>query len=276
MRAMRWFPLVATILLTALLAASSPVRSNVVWSRCTDCHEIDYEELPPISALRPEHLMYQPSRRCEECHSSAELKVPHSSWTHPVRPVGLHVRCTACHQAVPHSATEPPPMPSGEYEVEGCYECHRGVEIDRHLASRHAEADVHCRDCHPAHDPLLVALPGDFLPAGSLRSWSGAYDWWTSNDQCLTCHEPVNLLMSLDQGFIILNTTNYHDTHVTGAQVLCLECHTPHGSIYDSLLRTQLLNDNPLLYGSLADGGTCSVICHGINHDNWQYTNRVY
>ena len=267
--------LIAMIAVAAFSIVQTPAQV-IDWTRCTDCHQEPEESLPSLSMLRPWGWASQPRNDCLECHDPAALTEPQSSWVHPVRPVAAHVPCTSCHPAVPHDATAPPPPPTGDYKAEGCYGCHRTIEAQRHFLSRHGEARLRCRSCHPPHEPLSAALPQAFIPVGSRNAWRASYDWWLSNEMCLDCHPPAGVLLALDTGFVTLNTHNYHDLHVSRGAILCLECHTPHGSMRHALLRTDLLTGETLGYSQNPDGGTCSVICHAVEHTGWTYTNCVY
>ena len=100
-------------------------------------------------------------------------------------------------------------------------------------------------------------------------------DWYGSNQECLSCHGPAQLMMQLSSGFVTLNTENYHDIHVVRGNVMCVECHDPHGSIYSPMVRSELPTGEIMIYLDQPDGGTCAVVCHGVDHDGWSYINQV-
>jgi predicted CXXCH cytochrome family protein len=145
------------------------------------------------------------------------------------------------------------------------------------MPSSHSELQaLRCRDCHPPHAPMLAALPVQFVPQQARAVWISAYDWETSNSGCMACHPAGQLMYGLAQGFVTLNTENYHARHVQSGRVLCLECHAEHGSFLPKLLRSRLLTGEVLSYTQRNNGGTCDIQCHGIYHDTWSYMNAVY
>lgn len=247
------------------------------WADCLACHTVAGTGLPRLAELRPLGSGTSPSRSCYTCHADAELLRPVGDWRHPAQPVALHLQCTSCHIAVAHSAEQPPPRPTGDYNSAGCYSCHASVRAERRMQYSHSELrSLRCYDCHPAHTPLRAALPAQFLPQPVRPGWLSAYDWERSNSECLACHAVLTLMLDLRAGFVTLNTENYHARHVQRGRVLCLECHAAHGSFTPGMLRPVLLTGEALSYAPQATGGTCAVTCHGVNHTGWKYQNRVY
>jgi predicted CXXCH cytochrome family protein len=165
-------------------------------------------------------------------------------------------------------------MPRGDYKVQACYACHREVEVARHWPSRH-DSSVACRDCHPAHAEFRAALPQSILPPSLQSPGPRNYDWQLSNESCLQCHSSVALTTRLDRGFVTLNTVNYHELHLVRGSALCIECHQPHGSVKNHLLRSILPDNEHMSYIPRPDGGSCTTNCHGVEHSNWDYRNRV-
>lgn len=252
--------------LPLLLAQAPPVD----WADCTACHQIEDQGLPTLAQLRPAGLGPALPASCYTCHTELELARPVLEWTHPVRSVAAHVGCTQCHAAVAHGAGHPPPIPVGDYKAQGCYACHAGVRAERRMAHSHGEMKgLRCIDCHPAHEPLRAALPALLVPQPARRAWH-AYDWQASNSGCLHCHPAGTLFFSLTQGFVMLNTENYHERHVERG-VLCIECHEPHGSLQHAMLRTRLLTGETLSCLPESSGGHCSITCHGVQHEGWEY-----
>jgi hypothetical protein len=247
------------------------------WGDCLACHADPYSGLPKLSDLRPQSTSGVLEGGCLSCHAPAELVAARADWRHPVRPVGSHLACTNCHVAVAHGKGAPPPKPTGDYVSEGCYACHREVQMARQSMQRHGEGpQLRCIDCHSPHVPMLAALPAVLVSQTERERWERHYDWLSSNDGCLSCHPPAQLLMQLDQGFVTLNTVNYHDLHTLRGRVLCVECHAAHGSNRSAMLRGSLLTGESWSYVSGPDGGTCTVRCHGVDHDGWRYVNRVW
>jgi hypothetical protein len=248
------------------------------WSNCLDCHPKYASELPRLSDLRPAGLGTTMQVSCTSCHAQADLLLFPSDWSHPVRPVGSHVSCTACHAGGPHTAEAPPALPTGDYDAQGCFSCHPQVQLDFSASLGHDNHPaIRCKDCHPPHGPLQAGLPAELLPPGTRAVWQRNYDWRASNDLCLRCHQPGELFFFTNQGgFVTANTANYHELHVIDGQALCIECHNPHGGARDAFMRERLITGEVLSYYREMDGGTCAVNCHGVQHDYWKYTNKVF
>ncbi|MBN2083288.1 hypothetical protein JW859_13910 [bacterium] len=257
-------------------AAPEPTASAADWTDCRACHPQAGADLPQLDAFRPESLGAG-IRSCRDCHQPGELFGLVSDWTHPVRPPAQHLDCTFCHEAVAHDAADPAPLPLGDYDAAACYECHREIGFNLGQMYSHGRyLNVHCRDCHPPHEPLQAALPPQLVPGELRNSWLSSHDWRRSNSACLDCHTSISITMSLTEGFVTLNALNYHQVHVIGGNVLCVECHDPHGSYRRAMLRDRLITGEYFFYTDLIDGASCSVVCHGINHADWPYINRVY
>jgi hypothetical protein len=262
-------------------SATAPAASqqdNTNWADCLACHADHTSQLPRLSDLRPAGLGRTPKTNCTACHEQTELARFPVSWTHPVRPVGAHVSCLACHPAQPHSAAQPLPAPSGDYEAKGCFGCHGAVKLDFSFSRAHDDMPgVRCKDCHPPHTPLAAGVPVDLQSVGTRDIWLSAYDWRASNELCLRCHNSGDLFgLKGWGGFATLNTVNYHDLHVQSGHALCIECHNPHGGRNHAFIRNTLVTGEVLSYSSDMTGGTCAVTCHGVEHTNWEYINQVF
>ena len=168
-------------------------------------------------------------------------------------------------------------MPTGDYSAEGCFNCHRSVELELHSMHTHgSDPRITCIECHPPHQPLRVALPSPLIPSNERSTWQASYDWYTSNSDCLSCHAPAQLMLQQREGFVTVNAQNYHDVHVIRGRVMCIECHIPHGASRDAMLRSSLLTSETLAFFGTVDGGSCAVNCHGVQHDSWKYVNRLF
>jgi len=251
-------------------------NSTVDWSACLDCHPPSDTGLPPLSMFRPSSFA-MPIASCEDCHAPLELAGPVVDWTHPVRSIAAHLSCIDCHVVVSHDADDPPPIPYGDYDQAGCFECHRDVSAAlSSIRSHGSDPRVRCRDCHPAHEPLRAALPLPLLPSSLREGWQGINDWYLGNSACLQCHAPGSLIFPLDQGFVTLNTTNYHQVHLDNGLLFCVECHEPHGSRHRGMMRDTLLDGRLLQFDEQIDGASCTVTCHGVDHQDWRYINQVF
>ena len=261
--------------LPRVLADDTPAPSTTTnWADCAQCHKDVTSNLPTLSVLRPPATGGALATQCNACHRAADLARFQPTWTHPVRPVADHLQCTDCHRAQPHDAAHPLPLPKNDYKAAACYACHKQVDVERHWPSHHG-AETRCRDCHAPHTPFQAALPADLLPADVRDRWGSAFDWYRSNETCLRCHSQASLLLPLNSGFVVLNTTNYHALHVQIGRSLCIECHSPHGSTRPALLRDRLLDGGVFSYTQRPTGGTCAVLCHGVDHRDWTYQSKV-
>lgn len=266
-----WFTL--CVLVLAQISDQPEVTARQTdWQACQDCHEVEGANLPPLSVFRPAQLLQQ-KVECLDCHTRFELVSVGGDFTHPVRSVGVHVDCTMCHPAVAHGSGAAPPLPTGDYNHEGCFACHRNIEAKFSMGSGH-RVTVSCRDCHPPHIQLDAALPMSLVPTDAQSAFGGSFDWYGSNQACFRCHGPAQLMMQVTSGFVTLNTENYHDIHVTNG-VLCVECHDPHGSLHSPMIASEPPSGEILVFIEGIDGGTCAVVCHGVNHDGWRYINQV-
>jgi hypothetical protein len=269
----------ALAVLLTLPADGAPDPGATDWADCLACHQQYADDLPRLSQLRPTGLGNQLGESCFSCHSAADMSPRGSAAVHPVRSVGSpgHLSCIECHPAVPHGTDQPPPRPRGDYRADACLSCHNDVDTKLHLLSSHRVGTLTpCITCHPPHKPLQAALPRPLLPPDVADAFDAAFDPQRSNGSCLGCHSMGLLTMRLDQGFVTLNTENYHDLHVVRSGILCIECHDPHGAPRDALMRPTLLTGELLGYRPTGRGATCSVTCHGVEHANWEYVNTIH
>jgi predicted CXXCH cytochrome family protein len=233
---------------------------------CVTCHPIGLElnraqTHPPVA-----------NRYCTTCHH------PHASnyrgilvsnqrdlcfTCHPtVAPLSLKAvqhepfldNCTGCHE--PHGSNYVPLL--RKYQPPLCYDCHPGIRYD-FLKVSHHPVDTVKLDCAGCHDPHAADFR--FL----LNAKGNAF--------CYTCHTKAN------GNAYAIKATYEPSAHGTG-NILCVRCHTPHGSAYGPLLRKR----NPELcldcHGPVVDGPnkhpfrpnlwdvaarrplTCTTTCH--------------
>jgi len=277
----------AALILLAALALCTQGRgaqetaettSETDWADCLGCHDLGGDNLPTLSDLRIPGFGGTIRRDCLECHERVDLAGINNVWSHDTRPLAAHVDCLVCHSASPHG-TENPPKPArwGKRTEEQCFSCHRTIELA--LAQQYSHGfvpGVRCRDCHNPHKPLQAALPEPLLSSDIAELRGTAYDWRESNRLCMGCHPEAELTLSLSRGFVTLNTVNYHSLHLERGRVMCIECHDPHGSLHQGMLRTQLLTGEIFGFHGDLEGGTCAVRCHGVNHERWTYRNKVH
>lgn len=272
----------ALLLLCAFLAIWLPENGpglradDTDWHDCLACHSEYATGLPALSALRPLPNALAPRQSCLSCHADGAPDFFAGDWTHPVRSIGEHIACESCHPPVPHSAAVPPPTPSGDYREEQCFSCHEDVERHRHSLSSHLNNGLtRCIDCHPAHQPMRALLPEPLLSL-SQQNKRGTYSSpERSNASCMPCHSSFELFHRTQEGFVTLNTENYHRRHVIDNNIGCVECHDAHGSSEHSLMRRTLLTGELLTFIPTGQGASCSITCHGAEHHDVRYVNRL-
>jgi hypothetical protein len=272
----------ALLILCSILAMGMPdVGSGVKaedtdWQNCLACHATYYSELPALSALRPLPNALAPRDTCLSCHSDGTPDFFAGDWTHPVRSIGEHIACSSCHPPVPHSAASPPPTPRGDYRAEQCFSCHNDLDLTQHSLSSHLSNGLtRCIDCHPPHQSMRALLPKTLLSVDQLERRGTYSSPERSNAGCMPCHSGFELFNQTRDGFVTVNTANHHRLHVVDNSIGCIECHDPHGSSDHSLMRRTLLTGELLTFIPTGQGASCSITCHGAEHHDVRYVNRL-
>ena len=136
---------------------------------------------------------------CLKCHSGNARTGWHAS-THGTNDIA----CANCHKI--HAERDPVRVKATQPEV--CYKCHTKQRADFHKSSVHPVrfGTIACSDCHNPHGTNTTALL--VKP--------------TVNQTCYTCHAEK-------RGPFLWE-------HAPAAED-CTLCHTPHGSVYGSLLK---------------------------------------
>ena len=171
-------------------------------------------------------------KTCIACH---QLEAEH--FTHTLHALGLHAAskadadipvCEACHGA--GSAHAQAPTQKGliigytkgsgtpvAVQTKTCLTCHAGGARDHWLGSIHQRNEISCSDCH---NPMSK-FSGDGLLARQ-----------SINDTCAQCHKDVR---------------NQFDRRshmpLPEGKMSCVDCHNPHGSITEPLLKTNTVNE---------------------------------
>lgn len=107
------------------------------------------------------------------------------------------------------------PVPA-EKQNSVCLGCHKDSLSHDWQGSEHEQADVPCAGCHlvhQAHDPVQKQA--------------------TQLETCGTCHQTQLALSHQRSSHPMLN-----------GQMLCTDCHSPHGSMNDVALKKATINDN--------------------------------
>ena len=231
----------------------------------------------PLSAGAQDdaEVAYIGSEICMACHQG-----PAQEWAHTV-----HARvfmgeprndveargCESCHgpggrhrtnpvdKATIIRFTEGSPTPVPEQNGM-CLQCHSGGDRLHWVSSMHERQDVACSDCH---NPM------------ARFSESGLLAQPTINETCFGCHKTQRSEFSRRSHMPLLE-----------GKLTCIDCHNPHGSMTDPLLRTDTVNETcytchaekrgPFLFEHAPVTDSC-MNCHqphGSNHDKLLVTAR--
>jgi len=219
---------------------------------CTDCHTGATEHLdePDVSTIgNPAHYtMARSVTVCGSCHNNPHQLSMAEQNPHAV--AGLN--CASCHTIHAAATTF-----TKAALTEKCLGCHTEMRAEFELTSNHRvlEGVVGCVDCHDISQQLSAPF-GDLL-----------------HRRCFSCHGELEGPYPYEH-----QATNAYGVEGGG----CIECHQPHGSVFDRLLReppTQLcrqchavpthLSAHGGLFGN-EDCLTCHTEIHG-SFDNAQY-----
>jgi DmsE family decaheme c-type cytochrome len=209
------------------------------------------------------------AKSCAACHALESIQARHSLHVASFRAgsanTGPQAACEACHG--PGSAHAKNPAAAGliiaythgaktpiETQTRTCLSCHVGGARQHWIGSVHQERGLSCTDCH---NPM------------TRQSAEGALANDSINQVCATCHQDVRAQfnrrshMPLPEG-----------------QISCVDCHNPHGSITEPLLKTGTVNETcntchaekrgPFLFEHAPVGENC-LNCHsphGSNQEN--------
>jgi predicted CXXCH cytochrome family protein len=145
---------------------------------------------------------------------------------------------------------------------------------------------IGCVDCHNSNDARSVGGSGPEGPHGSIYEPILARSYITTDNTpesasnyalCYGCHSRDSILN--DESFA------EHDKHVRGEDTPCNACHDPHGissTQGNSTNNSHLINFDTSIVSPRGNGdlrfedqgefaGTCYLVCHGEDHDNFNY-----
>jgi DmsE family decaheme c-type cytochrome len=181
---------------------------------CTRCHdETDESESYILSIYQTRHGAMGDSRTpaCQDCHGSSEKHLAGNldgkGRPQPDRIFGSK-RTIAGYE--PSSAQE---------QSEACLSCHKSGLRQHWPGSQHQTSDVACSSCHVVHnpvDPVRVKA--------------------TQPEVCFACHK--------DQRALIKKIS----AHPIGVgKMACSDCHNPHGTASEHLLKQNTVNETCFL-----------------------------
>ncbi len=273
--------LVAVFYLLSVLPAfgDDGVEEEVESSVCVDCH--DEQALNLKHTLHADAALDLNGLSCVSCHSGASVHIEDPSTDNITNPSRLDIAalgtlCSSCH--MPHN------------------------DLDGGGFNAHVDGAVGCLDCHSVHSPatnsnkLLIAPEGE-LCLGCHSDVEVEFDRRSrhpvseGNVLCLSCHD----FTGQDIGGVSSGSGgmcgNCHAEHTgpfpyeheatvsyTPEAGGCLECHNPHGSEVNHLLKER--NNDVCLqchieppkhqteHGGLAKGRSC-VTCHSEIHGSF-------
>lgn len=144
---------------------------------------------------------------CESCHGPGSLAIEGLSPEKVKNDAEKGVQTSCNFKTLIDLKTLPSPAKSLI-----CLKCHTAnatFNLHNWDASTHSLNDVSCSDCHNIHaGPDLIVRPRETL------------------DMCYKCHQEISALFSLP---------SHHP--VPEKKIFCTDCHDPHGTISDKLLR---------------------------------------
>jgi predicted CXXCH cytochrome family protein len=186
-------------------------------AECIECHHAHGSRKSPL-------LKKQPHALCFDCHDKEEHAVAHSPYVNNV--------CTACHKN--HSSKENLLVNTLDNV---CARCHSNtVLLSKNASVLHPPAkEESCDFCH---------LPHGSENQGLLTS--------AQDELCASCHDLDALLVTFPgdntdgsaaqagSESMPVNQGGRHDgLHAPFAQSACEDCHNPHGSNHNKLLKRQ-------------------------------------
>lgn len=203
---------------------------------CVLCHQPHASDFKGV-------LQAQQKVLCFRCHPQVAaltaMPVQHSPF--------INGQCTGCHK--PHSSVPRKLLISPEPEL--CYTCHPAIRFDFLKPSHHPVGTplLNCSDCHQPHAALY-------------RKLLIAQD----NRLCYTCHG--------DKEFFYVRSAHDRIMLFGGGPGLCINCHTPHGSVWAPMLIKEgmatCLQCHPtkISEADLLSSGPAVPGSGGFNHDN--------
>jgi DmsE family decaheme c-type cytochrome len=188
----------------------------------------------------PKDMVLKGDAKCTGCHDEADDATPTMLDLHPsVLAIGKTRHgvkgdprtptCTDCHgdseKHIGHKGSDKPPKPDRWFtkksntpaaEINGaCLTCHKGGSRTHWEGSQHAGQDVACTSCHQVH-----------------TQHDKVRDKRTQPDVCFTCHKEQRA-----------DSRKMSHHPIGEGKVACSDCHNPHGSAGQKLLKKNTVTE---------------------------------
>jgi hypothetical protein len=150
----------------------------------------------------------------------------------------------------------------------------RNTDVPSLLTAYTVTSIIYCTDCHNSNDSTVKGPHGSAY-SSLLKANYTTDDNTAESSQayalCYSCHSRTSILE--DRSF------KRHHQHISDVKASCATCHDPHGVATNTNLinfdRDVVLPANngmgPTFTDTGARHGTCTLKCHGRNHDNLAY-----
>ncbi len=220
---MRWKILVA-LGLVGLLGACSNVNVR---------KESASRALPKF----PAGATYVGNEKCLECHGDLGEKFKKDNvhakladWE--TSPFGVKPGCESCHgPGSKHAESGDPSLIVNPAKISGveastlCIQCHKDGETAMWHGSRHDLEGVACTSCHTMHGETkgrdVLGYRKSFTKESYLKK--------TEPELCFDCHKDIMAQTRMP---------NHHP--VKEGKMTCSECHNPHGTTVDKMVRASM------------------------------------
>ncbi|MBN1957143.1 MAG: cytochrome C [Desulfuromonadales bacterium] len=211
-------------------ANSASVHQVVGEGKCVACHD-------PHSSEFPANLVKGGSELCFSCHKELGEKIASNKYRH----TPVEKDCLGCHN--PHASEKNVSLLKAE-EPGLCLECHKTTSSG--FKKQHMNYPVEqgrCTICHDPHGSNAGAILADNVHAP------------IKNEMCNQCHNEPNAAEPFavtKNGFELCQGCHYEMVNESFSKnrlhwpladkTGCINCHTPHASSVDGLLRDQMLD----------------------------------
>ncbi|HEY5762974.1 MAG TPA: DmsE family decaheme c-type cytochrome [Rhodocyclaceae bacterium] len=190
-------------------AADILMTGDAVCTRChNDVSDGIVDDYPVLSIGRTRHGVAADQRTptCVACHGQSQDHIDNK------REPGSGKRGQRPAPDFPFGKNA---AATGKAHNDSCLACHAGDKLMHWNGSIHARRDVPCSDCHKMHVAQDPAMTREKLP-----------------EMCMSCHKEKRAQFA---------RPNHHP--VPEGQMVCTDCHNPHGSAGPKLMVKDSVND---------------------------------